>query len=73
MDECQCQEALQLRDAYLMALSIEDSVRSASCYKGVTAHELSAAHEQLRVARHRYWAHVVWHHCRRTSEAHAAG
>lgn len=72
MDEWQCQEALRLRDAYLMALSIEDSIRSASCNGEVTARELSAAHEQLCFARHRYWTHVVWHHSRRTMEAQAA-
>lgn len=60
----ECQDGNRLRDAYLMALSREDSVRAACSLGEATARELYTAHEQLIAARKRYWAHVQHHKCR---------
>jgi len=59
-----CELGRQLRDAYLFALSREDSVRRA-CHLGeVTARELADARDDLRHSRNQYWAHVERHQCR---------
>jgi hypothetical protein len=60
----ECQEARRLLDAYLMALSLEDSVRAACRFGEATPRELSDAHEQLVTARSRYWTHARQHNCR---------
>jgi hypothetical protein len=60
----ECREARRLFDAYLMALSMDDSARTAQRSGDVTARETSAAHEQLKAARSKYWTHVERHKCR---------
>ena len=57
-------EEKRLLDGYLMALTLDDSVRAAYRAGEVTARETRAAHEQLNVARNKYWSHVQRHNCR---------
>ena len=59
-----CHLGRQLRDAYLIALSREDSVRRACRSGEVTARELTAARDDLKDSRDKYWAHVERHQCR---------
>ena len=59
-----CQIGYRLRDAYLIALSREDSVRKALQSGEVTFRELIDAREAAKDARCEYWEHVEHHQCR---------
>jgi len=60
-----CQVGRQLRDAYLVALSRDDSLRRALQSGEATVRELGAARDDLIGTRNRYWTHVERHQCRR--------
>jgi hypothetical protein len=52
-----------LLEVYLVAMSLDESVRSAAHSRDVTAGEIAVVHSQLVSARNRYWAHVRRHQC----------
>jgi hypothetical protein len=60
-----CPVGRQLRNAYLVALSREDSLRRALQSGEATVRELGDARDHLTDTRNRYWTHVERHQCRK--------
>jgi hypothetical protein len=60
-----CPVGRQLRDAYLLALSREDSLRRALQSGEATVRELGDARDHLIQVRNKYWTHVERHQCRK--------